>query len=207
MQHRCAELRDWGLGDIDMTTQASPGLVRVVGFFDAFSLWSGRIVGWLIFPMVFSLVWEVVARYAFNAPTIWAYDMTYMLYGTFFMLGSAYTLLRAGHIRTDSLYGGWSPRTQGIVDAVCYLVVFFPPLVALLWVTWDYFWASFNRNERVVSSPWMPFIWPLKFVMFFTCVLLLLQGVAEFLRSVHAARTNVWLPRPSLTPGAEKGDV
>ena len=76
-----------------MATQASAGLMRAVGFFDAFSLWSGRIVGWLIIPMVLSLVWEVVARYWFNAPTVWAYDMTYMLYGTFFMLGSAYTLI------------------------------------------------------------------------------------------------------------------
>ena len=103
-----------------MATQASAGLVRAVGFFDAFSLWSGRIVGWLIIPMVLSLVWEVVARYWFNAPTVWAYDMTYMLYGTFFMLGSAYTLLRGGHIRTDSLYAQWSPQTAG--DRRCRLL-------------------------------------------------------------------------------------
>jgi TRAP-type mannitol/chloroaromatic compound transport system permease small subunit len=190
-----------------MTTQASPALLRAVGFFDGISMWSGRIVGWLIIPMVLSLVWEVVARYLFNAPTIWAYDMTYMLYGSFFMLGSAYTLMRGGHIRTDSLYAQWSPRRQGIVDAFCYLVFFFPPLIALLYVTWDYFWVSFLRGERVVSSPWMPIIYPLKFVMPATCALLLLQGVAELLRSIHAARTGEWIARPTLTPGVEKGDV
>ena len=130
-----------------MTMQASPGLVRAVNFLDRISLWSGRIVAWLIIPMVMSLVWEVVARYFFNAPTIWAYDMTYMLYGSFFMLGSAYTLLRGKHIRTDNLYGQWSPRRQGLVDTVCYLVFFFPPLIALLYVTWDYFWLSFMRGE------------------------------------------------------------
>ena len=100
-------------------------------FFDRFSLWSGRLVAWLIMPMVLSLVYEVVARYFFNAPTVWAYDMTFMLYGTFFMLGSAYTLMRGGHIRTDCLYGGWSPRRQGLDRRVCYLVFFFPPLIAL----------------------------------------------------------------------------
>ena len=96
----------------------SSGLVRAVHFLDQISLWSGRLTGWLIIPMVLSLVWEVVARYFFNAPTVWAYDMTYMLYGSFFMLGAAYTLMRGGHIRTDSLYGGWSVRKQGLVDAV-----------------------------------------------------------------------------------------
>ena len=190
-----------------MATQASAGLMRAVGFFDAFSLWSGRIVGWLIIPMVLSLVWEVVARYWFNAPTVWAYDMTYMLYGTFFMLGSAYTLLRGGHIRTDSLYAKWTPQTQGIVDAVCYVLFFFPPMLALLYVTWDYFWISFLRGERVISSPWMPVVYPLKFVMPVTCVLLMLQGLAELLRSLHAARTGEWIARPTLTPGVEKGDV
>ena len=190
-----------------MTMQASPGLVRAVNFFDGISLWSGRIVAWLILPMVMSLVWEVFARYFFNAPTIWAYDMTYILYGSFFMLGSAYTLLRGKHIRTDNFYGQWPIRRQGLVDAICYVVLFFPPLLALLYVTWDYFWVSFMRGERVVSSPWMPIIYPLKLTMPVTCALLLLQGVAEFLRSVHAATTGVWLPRPSLTPERMVADV
>jgi len=188
-------------------TQAPSGLARAVACFDQVSLWSGRIVAWLIIPMVMSLVWEVVARYVFNAPTVWAYDMTYMLYGALFMLGSAYTLLRGKHIRTDSFYGQWSARRQGLIDAACYLVLFFPPLIALLYVTWDYFWVSFLRGERVVSSPWMPVIYPLKFVMPVTCVLLLLQGTAEFLRSINAARTGFWLPRPTLIPERMSADV
>ena len=185
----------------------SSGLERAVHFLDQISLWSGRLTGWLIIPMVLSLVWEVVARYFFNAPTVWAYDMTYMLYGSFFMLGAAYTLMRGGHIRTDSLYGGWSVRKQGLVDAVCYLVMFFPPVIALLYVTSDYFWISWLRGERVVSSPWMPMIYPLKFVMPVTCVLLLLQGIAEFLRSIHAISTGRWIPRSTLTGEREPPNV
>ena len=188
-------------------TDTANGLIRAVNVLDRISLWSGRLTGWLIIPMVMSLVWEVVARYFFNMPTVWAYDMTYMLYGSFFMLGAAYTLMRGGHIRTDSLYGGWSVRRQAIVDALCYLIMFFPPLIALLYVTWDYFWVSWLRNERVVSSPWMPVIYPLKFVLPVSCVLLLLQGVAELLRCVHAFRTGKWLPRPTLVPVREPLNV
>jgi len=73
---------------------------------------AGMGVAWLILPMVMSLVWEVTARYLFNAPTEWAYDMTFMLYGTFFMVGSAWTLQRGGHIRTDSFYANWTRRTR-----------------------------------------------------------------------------------------------
>lgn len=178
-------------------------LVRLVRQIDTVALWSGRVVGWLIVPMVMSLVYEVVARYLFNAPTIWAYDMTFMTYGAFFMLGSAYTLLRGGHIRTDSLYGGWSPRTQGVVDTICYLLFFFPPLIIFLDVTWDFFLTSYGRGERSVTSPWMPVIYPLKLVLPATCLLLLVQGTSELLRSIHAARTGHWIARPHPMPGAE----
>ena len=192
-----------------MTAEQS-AIPRAVRALDQVNLWAGKLVAWLVIPMVMSLVWEVVARYLFNAPTVWAYDMTYILYGTFFMIGSGYTLMRSGHIRTDMFYGNWSVRTQGWVDAVCYVLFFFPAIIAFLWVTWPFFMSSFARGERVVSSPWMPIIYPLKFMMPLTCVLLLIQGVAELLRSIHAIREGVWLERPnpsSVLEGQEKPNV
>ena len=146
----------------------------------------GKAIAWLIFPMVGSLVYEVAARYAFDAPTIWAYDMTFMLYGTFFMLGSAWTLQRQGHIRTDSFYANWSRRTRGIVDVLCYLVFFFPALTIFLVLGWEYFTRSFEQNERIVTSPWLPIVWPFKLVIPVTAALLLLQGVSELLKSAQA---------------------
>ena len=74
------------------------------------------VVAWLIIPMVLALTFEVVSRYLFNAPTLWAYDMTFMLYGSFFMLGAAFTLQRRGHVRSDSCYADWSPRRQARVN-------------------------------------------------------------------------------------------
>ena len=160
---------------------------------DCMSEFSGRVVAWLIFPMVASLVYEVIARYVFDAPTLWAYDMTYMLYGSFFMLGSAYTLLKKGHIRTDSYYGAWPVKRQGLVDAVCYLVLFFPGMIAFVVVCWDFFAVSFGQSERVVTSPWMPIVYPFKGILFLSAFLLVAQGASEFLKSVWAARHGVWL--------------
>src|SRR5262245_40737366 len=111
-----------------MATDAEGGnaLTRAL---DRVSASVGRAIAWLIVPMVAGLVYEVVARYVFDAPTEWAYDMTFMLYGTLFMLGSAYTLQRGGHIRTDTFYGEWSPRRRAWVDVACYLVLFLPPML------------------------------------------------------------------------------
>ena len=168
-------------------------MLRLIRAIDAFSLWSGKFCAWLIIPMVAALSYEVVARYFFDAPTEWAYDMTFMLYGSHFMLGLAYTLARKGHIRTDSFYSKWSVKTQGRVDTVCYLLFFFPGLIVFMVLTWKFFLISFGQGERYVGSPWMPIIYPFKFVMPLATAMLLLQGVSEFLKSLHAARKGEWL--------------
>ena len=167
-----------------MTDRPIPGngLTRVL---DAITRAVGRATAWLIVPMVASLVYEVTARYAFDAPTVWAYDMTFMLYGTFFMLGSAWTLQRGGHIRTDTFYADWSPRTQAWVDIACYMLFFLPAMVVFLKLGSEYFWKSYQQNERIVTSPWLPIVWPFKFVMPLTAALLILQGASEVIKSLQ----------------------
>lgn len=165
-------------------------LIRVVAFIDSISIWSGKIVALLIFPMVGSLVFEVICRYFFNRPTIWASDLSTILYGAFFMLGAAYALQRQQHIRTDFLYEKWSTRTKGMVDAFLYIVFYFPGLGIFLWVGWEYAWTSTMLQERIVTSPWMPIIWPLKLTIPITTILLLNQGISELLKSLYAAYTG-----------------
>jgi len=166
------------------------GLIKAVSVIDIISIWSGKGVAFLIIPMVGSLVFEVICRYFFNSPTIWASDFSTMLYGGFFMLGAAYTLQRQQHIRTDFLYEKWSIRTKGIVDSILYLALYFPGLVIFMWISWGYAWRSAMLNERIVSSPWMPIIWPLKLTMPIATALLLIQGVSEVIKSLYAAKTG-----------------
>jgi TRAP-type mannitol/chloroaromatic compound transport system permease small subunit len=71
-------------------------------------------------------------------------------------------------------------------------VFFFPPLIAFQVVTWDYFVRSWQQGERIMTSPWMPIVYPFKGMMPLATLLLLLQGVSEFLKSVHAAVKGEW---------------
>jgi len=170
-----------------------PGkLERAIRVIDAISAWSGRITAWLILPLIATMTYEVVIRYV-ATPTQWAYDTSYMLYGAMFMLGAAYTLYRGAHIRTDFLYQKWSVRTQATVDALCYLLLFFPGIAVFLWLGGEFAWNSWLRDERTAGSSWMPIIYPLKAVIPVAAALLLLQGVSEFLKCIHALRTGRWL--------------
>src|SRR5918992_4532550 len=114
--------------------EPSRGLIKTVRAIDKFTDVSGTLVAWLNVPLVLAVAYEVAMRYLFNAPTIWSFDVTYMLYGTIFMLGAAYALLKGAHIRTDFFFERWSIRTKGIIDSVSYLVFFFPSLIVFLWV-------------------------------------------------------------------------
>lgn len=168
-----------------------PSMLRALRAIDSISIWSGRVAAVLIFPMIFSLVWEVTARYFFNAPTIWANDLSTILYGAMFMIGSAYALQRQQHIRTDWLYEKWSVRTRAMVDSACYILLYFPGLTIFLWVGWKYALRSTTLQERIISSPWMPFIWPLKLCIPIATLLLLIQGISELTKSLYALKTGL----------------
>jgi len=129
----------------------------------------------------------------FHAPTIWSFDLTYMFYGTVFMLGAAYALHKGAHIRTDFFFEQWSVRTRGLIDAIAYIGFFFPSLIVFLVVSWGEGWYAFTINEVSEQTPWRPILWPYKMVIPATCLLLLIQGISETIKSVYAARTGVEL--------------
>jgi TRAP-type mannitol/chloroaromatic compound transport system permease small subunit len=173
--------------------QPPRALLRVIQTLDTFAERTGGLVSWLIVPLVGVMVFEVVARYFFDAPTIWAHDVSFMLYGAFFMLGAAYALEQKAHIRTDFLYNGFSVRWQAFVDTVAYVFFFFPGLAIFLWYGWDFFYDSWRLKEHAITSPWMPPLYPFKAVIPVTGALLLIQGVSETLKSIYALIRGRWL--------------
>jgi TRAP-type mannitol/chloroaromatic compound transport system permease small subunit len=194
MTEQAAEIKQACAGGLEGGgSPPKPGLQKVIDAIDKVAIWSGKFVAIMVLPMVGSLVYEVIARYFFNAPTVWAGDLSTILYGAFFMLGSAYTLQRQQHIRTDFLYANWSTRTKGIVDSLLYILLYFPGLGIFLWISYGYALKSTQLQEKIISSPWMPHIWPLKICIPLAVLLLLIQGVSELLKSLYAAKHGIEL--------------
>ncbi|HUQ73397.1 MAG TPA: TRAP transporter small permease subunit [Burkholderiales bacterium] len=175
-----------------MAEQTS-GLIHVVRVIDKFTDVTGTWIAWLNVPLVLAVAYEVIARYFFHRPTIWSFDVTYMLYGTIFMLGAAFALLKGAHIRTDFFYEKWTDRTRGMVDTISYVVFFFPSLIMLFAASANEALYAFSIGETSEQTPWRPILWPFKAVVPVTCVLLLLQGVSELIKSSYAARTGIVL--------------
>jgi len=173
--------------------EPSPTLIRLVNTIDRFTDTTGVWVAWLNIPLVAAVAYEVIARYAFNAPTIWSFDVTYMLYGAIFMLGAAYALHKGAHIRTDFFFERWSIKTKGTIDSVAYIVFFFPSLIVFFFIGWNEGWYALQIRETSEQTPWRPILWPFKMVVPLAVLLLLIQGVSELIKSLYAARFGIEL--------------
>jgi TRAP-type mannitol/chloroaromatic compound transport system permease small subunit len=182
---------------IGLILSESPAVQRILLGIDRLSTWVGQTFAWAILALTFVVVYEVVVRYAFRAPTTWGYDVAYMLYGTLFMMAGAYALSRNGHVRGDFLYRNFPPQRQAALDLVLYILFFFPAIFAFMISGWHFFTASWFQNERSAFSPTGPVIWPFKFLIPLVGFLLLLQGLVEVVRCMRCIREGGWPPRLS----------
>jgi TRAP-type mannitol/chloroaromatic compound transport system permease small subunit len=162
---------------------------------DRISAWSGKAVAWGVVLLTLIVCYDVVARYLFNAPTQWGFDVAYILFGTSFMIAGAYTLSRNGHVRADLMYRTLRPRTQAVMDLVLYLLFFLPGVAALAYAGIDFTKVSWAMKEvSSVTSAGTP-IYPFKLVIPVAGVLLLLQSAAEIARCILCIRTGEWPQR------------
>ncbi|MGH1359290.1 MAG: TRAP transporter small permease subunit [Burkholderiaceae bacterium] len=169
---------------------------------DWLNLWIGKLVGFLILPLIFAMTYEIFMRKAFTAPTAWAFDISRMLYGAMFILGAAYGLSKGIHIRSDFLYRNWSIKTQGRVDLFLYLVFFLPTMTVFLWVSTEWALKAVMGGERGMDSAWMPLLGPIKSSLPVGVLLLLLQGLSETVKSWYAATRGRW-PNETYDPEAD----
>lgn len=177
---------------------------HILLFIDRLSEWVGKAFAWCILMMAFAVTYEVFVRYVFRAPTSWAFDISYIMYGTLFMMAGAYTLSRNAHVRGDFVYRFWPPRVQATVEFVLYFLFFFPGMLALIFAGIDYAGESWAcrpygpegpLGEISINSPAGVPVFPLKTVLPVAAFLMLLQGIAETIRCYKCMRTGKWPER------------
>lgn len=172
-------------------------MARHLLWIDRISTWMGKAFAWLVVILVVETFYDVLLRYVFNNPTGWAYDVSYFLYATIFMMGGAYALARNQHVRGDIFYRLWPVRVQASVEVVLMILFFFPGIIALVSTGYQFFEISYFSLERTQTSFVQLPLYPLKAVIPIAGAFMLLQGVAEFIRSILALRDGVWPARLS----------
>jgi len=171
---------------------------------DRISTWAGKAMAWLIISLMLMVCAEVFKRYILNAPTSWIFDAENMMYGTLFMMCGAYTLAQNAHVRGDFLYSSMRPRVQASLDLVLYIAFFIPGILGLIYAGYDYAHESWLIRERSNVTSEGPAVYPFKAVIPIAGVLVMIQGLAEIVRSVVCLQTGKW---PERLKDAEEIDV
>jgi len=150
--------------------------------------WIGKITGFIIYPTMLVLVYEVVMRYYFTRPTIWAHETSCMLYGAHFIIGGAYALQKGAFVNVEVFYGLFSKRTRAVID-LCTWTMFYIFVGTLIWKSVPWAWESFQLNE-FSDSTWGPYVWPIKMTIPFAAILMLLQGMTKTIKDAYLAVTG-----------------
>lgn len=162
-------------------------LVRAI---EAITSVVGNVGAVILAPLILSMVYEVVARHVFGAPTYWAYELGYMLAGASYMFGIAYCLKQGAHIRVDFLYGQLRPRYQAGIDIVGYVALLLPGLIWLDIGLYDYAREAYDYGEVTGESAWNPVVWPFRATWVLGFVVFTLQVIAEVLKSIVVFATD-----------------
>lgn len=154
-------------------------VIAFVHIVDHANMWIAKITGFLVIPTAGVLLYGVILRYVFNRPVAWEGEIAWLLFVGFSLLAGAYVLRQDGHVRLDVLYGRFSPKRKAITDAATF--IFFLLFIATMaWLTIDKALWSVSVVERSASSFHAP-IYPARICLALGCILLLFQGVAEFI--------------------------
>jgi len=155
---------------------------------DALSDFVGMTARWVGVGMMAAIMTEIILRYFFDSPTIWAHPLCQILWGFYILLGGCYLLRLKTHVRCDFLYVKFSPRKRVIVD-VCTHLFFFVWVFLVLVYAVPYAWESLMILERYPGK-WTAPKWPTKMVVVIGMSLVLLQGIANYIRDLHLAFTG-----------------
>jgi TRAP-type mannitol/chloroaromatic compound transport system permease small subunit len=157
--------------------------MSVMNCIDRLSEWLGKIIAWMVPAMIFVILWEVIARYFFRAPTSWAHEGSTMLYGAFCFLAGAYTQRFRAHVRSDAIYRFFPARVQGVFDVITgFLSIAF--LALLLYMATEFAKRSWDAREFSNLSTWAPPLYPFKSMIPLATFFLLLQQIVTFLDDV-----------------------
>ena len=166
-----------------------------INFADQFVVWIGRAFAWGIFILTAAVMYEVIMRYFFNAPTLWAFDFTIQMYGAVFMMGGASAMSTKTHVKADMYYNRLSEKGQAILDLVLFIFFYAPGVFALTYAGYFYAKKAWIVHETSWNSPAQIQIYFSKSLIPIAGLLLLIIGISEIFRCIICIKTGKWPER------------
>ena len=153
-----------------------------VNIIDYISEKTGRATMYLVFVMMFILILSFITRNIINIPLIWIIEMAQFVMTGYYLLGGGYSMLTDDHVRMDLIYSKLKDRTKAILDSITsvFLITY---IVILLIGSISSLTYTIETNQRLFTA-WAPYVWPIKSIMTFGILLMLLQSIAIFFKDL-----------------------
>jgi TRAP-type mannitol/chloroaromatic compound transport system permease small subunit len=143
----------------------------------------GQFTSFLIVPLLFIVLYEVMMRYVFNAPTVWGFEATAFAYGMHYMLGLSFMEHAEGHVRVDIITSRFPKKAQAVIMILGYLIIFMPVYVLMTWGAIKFAHTA-TITDELNSTSWAPRIWPFKIIMALSFLFLVVQGLSTMLKNL-----------------------
>jgi TRAP-type mannitol/chloroaromatic compound transport system permease small subunit len=163
---------------------------KILRTIDAINDRVGGVARWLCPALVLLITLEVIRRFAFNSPSMWAFETSEMIGATIYVFGWAYVHRYRGHIRVDVFYARLSRRMQALIDVLGNIFLFFPYIMVLTYQAGRWTKYAWTINEKMQETGWYPPFGPLRTVLAIGMALFLLQGTANFIRDCYLLIRN-----------------
>ena len=175
-----------------------------INFADQFVVWIGRAFAWSIFILTAAVMYEVIMRYFFNAPTLWAFDFTIQMYGAVIMMGGASAISTKSHVKADMYYNRLSEKGQAILDLILFICFYGPGVFALTYAGYFYAKKAWLVHEVSWNSPAQIQVYFSKSLIPIAGLLLLIIGIAEIFRCLICIKEGKWPERINDVEETEK---
>ena len=160
-----------------------PSIIKYyVKTIDFISFKTGRATMYLVFVMMFILILSFVTRNIINIPLIWIIEMAQFVMTGYYLLGGGYSMLTDDHVRMDLIYSKLKDKTKALLDSFTSVFLIFY-LVVLLIGSISSLTYTLETNQRLFTA-WAPYVWPIKSIMTFGILLMLLQSIAIFFKDI-----------------------
>lgn len=163
---------------------------KILRTIDSISDYTAGLGKWLCYALVLVIVFDVVMRYVFNAPTLWGYETAMMLGGSMYVLAWSYTHRHHRHVRVDIIYSHLSLRGKAIIDVIGTFFLFFPFMILLIRTSGNWAWRAWEIGERSGETYWYPPLAPFRTIVLIAFCLFTFQAVAHFIRDFYTMVKN-----------------
>lgn len=159
------------------------GMLKLSQLIDGLNERIGRSLMWLVLAAVVISSVNAVVRKAFDTSSNAFLEIQWYLFAGFVLLGSAYTMLRQGHVKIDVIIGRFSKRTQTIVECLGILLFLLPFVFKVIELVWPLVVRAYVSGEMSQNANGL-IRWPVYALVPAGFALLGLQGISELIKRI-----------------------